>query len=66
MKRCPFCGGTNMNEFVYPFQRPGMKGCYVSCKKCGAASGKYETIEEAVKAWDQRTYTGKHERGKEE
>jgi Lar family restriction alleviation protein len=54
-KPCPFCGGKKLERFDYPFRRrPGTRGCYVKCAKCGSTSGKYETIEDAVNAWNQR------------
>ena len=55
IKPCPFCGGTDMFRFVYPYRRkPGLRGCYVRCNGCGATSGNYETIEDAEKAWNER------------
>ena len=54
MKPCPFCGGTDVRLFVYPFPRPGLRGCYAICRRCGAATGKYETVKEAKEAWNHR------------
>lgn len=52
---CPFCGGDDMFTFQYPYKRkPGLRGCYVRCKTCGASSGNYETIEDAIAAWNKR------------
>ena len=54
-KPCPFCGGRDLQRFEYPFKRkPGIRGCFVKCNSCGAASGNYETIEDAIKAWNER------------
>lgn len=56
LKPCPFCGGRDTERFIYPFKRkPGLRGCYVKCADCGAGTGNYETIEEAEKAWNERT-----------
>ena len=55
MKPCPFCANTDLFEFEYPFKRkPGLKGCYIMCKRCGACSGNYETVQEARNAWNKR------------
>jgi Lar family restriction alleviation protein len=55
LKPCPFCGGLDLCQFIYPFKRkPGLKGCYIKCKKCGATTGNYETIEDAGNAWNER------------
>ena len=54
MKPCPFCGGNRLQHFIYPYQKPGIQGCFVACMECGARSGKYETIEEAREAWNTR------------
>ena len=63
LKQCPFCGGIIIKRFKYPFFRPNqhLKGSYVTCCKCGASSGSYETIDEAIKAWNER-YTESEER----
>lgn len=55
LKPCPFCGGTDFVRFAYPYRRkPGLRGSYVQCEKCGAQTGKYETIEDAETAWNDR------------
>lgn len=55
LKPCPFCGGSNLYQFIYPFKRkPGLRGCYVKCNGCGACTGTHETIEEAKNAWNER------------
>ena len=55
IKPCPFCGGTDFIEFAYPYRRkPGLKGSYVQCKDCGAQSGRRETIDDAIEAWNSR------------
>ena len=60
MKPCPFCGGKSLYLFRYPYNRkPGLRGCYVKCNKCGATSGNFETIEDAEKAWNERKETTK-------
>jgi Lar family restriction alleviation protein len=54
-KPCPFCGSDNLYGFEYPFTRkPGIRGCFIRCNNCGAASGNHETIEDALKAWNER------------
>lgn len=55
LKPCPFCGADDFITFEYPFQRkPGLRGCYVKCKTCGAPSGNRETVKEAIYAWNTR------------
>ena len=55
-KPCPFCGSNDLFMFAYPYRRkPGLRGCYVRCNRCGASSGNHETVEDAVKAWNERT-----------
>lgn len=55
LKPCPFCGETDrIIRFNYPFPKPGLKGCYVCCESCGAATGRCETVREAEDAWNQR------------
>jgi Lar family restriction alleviation protein len=54
-KPCPFCGSKDLYRFEYPFTRkPGIRGCYIKCNKCGATSGSYETVDDALKAWNER------------
>lgn len=54
-KPCPFCGGRDLYRFQYPFKRkPGIRGCYIKCNGCGASSGNYETVEDALTAWNER------------
>ena len=54
-KECPFCGAVDLMGFDYPFaRRPGVRGCYVKCKQCGASTGNYETLDDAIKAWNTR------------
>ena len=54
-KPCPFCGETDLYKFEYPFRRkPGLRGCFVKCKGCGATSGNFETVEDAMNAWNTR------------
>lgn len=58
-KPCPFCGSDDLYSFDYPFTRkPGIRGCFVKCRGCGAESGKYETVEDALKAWNERKGNG--------
>ena len=55
LKPCPFCGGRSLYQFIYPYKRrPGLRGCYIKCNKCGSCTGNYETIEEAKVAWNMR------------
>ena len=56
LKPCPFCGADDLYSFQYPFTpKPGIRGCYIKCNHCGASSGNYETVEDALKAWNERT-----------
>ena len=54
MKNCPFCGASDVKVFDYPFKRRPVKGCYAYCDRCGARTGVYLTVDDAVKAWDER------------
>lgn len=57
IKRCPFCGGMAIvvkDNFQYeqyqvmcPYMGGGKGGC-------GASSGYYETMQEAMDAWNRR------------
>lgn len=61
-KPCPFCGSEDLFFWEYPFKRkPGLKGCYVKCKRCNASTGNYETVNDAVKAWNMRKDTEENE-----
>lgn len=54
-KACPFCGETDLQQFEYPYKRkPGLCGCYVKCRRCGARTGNFETVDDALKAWNER------------
>lgn len=54
LKACPFCGSMKTGVFDYPYKKPGLRGCYVFCERCGASGGKHDTIEKAVNAWNSR------------
>ena len=55
IKPCPFCGSKSLYQFIYPYKRkPGLRGCYVKCNKCGSCTGSYETIDDARDAWNKR------------
>lgn len=54
-KPCPFCGSYDLFAYDYPFRRrPGLKCCHVECNNCGARGGLYETVDDAIKAWNER------------
>lgn len=44
---CPFCGN---DEVPLPNRYP-----WVRCNECGVETSCYETVEQAVKAWNTRT-----------
>jgi Lar family restriction alleviation protein len=55
MRNCPFCGGIVVKAFDYPFKaRRQVKGCYVYCDSCGARTGVFYTVSDAIKAWNER------------
>ena len=64
IKPCPFCGET---ESVRLMNRVGKDGWrdrfYVLCEYdnggCGAQSGWYHSVIEAVESWNQRADSGK-------
>lgn len=50
LKPCPFCGcklihEMGLSKFHY----------YMLCDNCRTTSGNYETIEQAIEAWNRRT-----------
>jgi len=56
LKACPFCGSDA--EFQNPNPEPtnaASSEYYVECLGCGATSGTYDFMDEAVKAWNTRT-----------
>ena len=69
IKPCPFCGGkytvnlSDCSECFLCADEPPCDGCnlkkyLIVCNMdiggCGAASGLYDTKEEAIKAWNRR------------
>ena len=48
LKPCPFCGGKA--EAL-----GGVNTHWISCVDCITESAAYDTLEEAVKAWNRRT-----------
>ena len=56
MKPCPFCGSSN----VAPEEEYGSDcgysfgGHLVICNDCGIQTKYYETVEEAIEAWNRR------------
>ena len=58
-KPCPFCGSDDVEVFDYPFkEHRALNGCFAHCMACGARSGNYATVEDALKAWNERTENG--------
>lgn len=49
LKKCPFCGGDA--------KLIGNKNHWVFCKGCLGESQTFETVEEAIKAWNNRIPT---------
>lgn len=49
LKRCPFCGAKAQ---IRTFDR---KTYYAACSGCRADSGGYDTLADAVVAWNKRT-----------
>ena len=60
IKKCPFCGGeadSHMTISKNYIDRPdGQPLWFVECtnEECVASSGCYDTVEEAINAWNQR------------
>lgn len=69
LERCPFCGNTERVHVIayhacdYVDQSEGLDGFIAICDAsgfgrkngCGAATGWYETIDEAKAAWNRRS-----------
>ena len=55
LKPCPFCGGS---AFILK-SGSGDLLPWVTCIKCGAETGYYETVEKAIEAWNRRANDGK-------
>lgn len=59
IKRCPFCGGMaivvkdNFQYEQYQVLCPYVDG---EDTGCGSSSGYYDTLKEAVEAWNRRTW----------
>jgi Lar family restriction alleviation protein len=51
LKPCPFCGSTRVEKSktmgIGPFE-------WISCRKCGAASGLRDRVIDAIAAWNLR------------
>jgi Lar family restriction alleviation protein len=55
LKPCPFCGGDGMLYDTSQF------GLFIAwCNNCGVDTDPYDTREEAIAAWNQRTHDKKH------
>lgn len=48
LKRCPFCGGYAVIEFV------GRYECFVRCNRCKIEQPLYKSKYSAIKAWNRR------------
>ena len=66
LKPCPFCGGQSIGldsckglEECQNFEECGSQYHAIVCNwnsgGCGASSGYYPTVEEAIEAWNRRT-----------
>ena len=47
LKPCPFCGGEAEVRGTY-------RTIYVCCLWCGAESGEYSDVGQAIRAWNRR------------
>jgi Lar family restriction alleviation protein len=50
LKKCPFCGG----EAFIPKNEDGEWCTWVVCRECNAETSYFETLEEAIAAWNTR------------
>lgn len=49
---CPFCGGGGfVNHDIW---NDGKFMFAIDCMDCGAGTGAFETLEEAIRAWNRR------------
>ncbi len=55
LSACPHCGGV---AFLSAYSTSAHKlAAYVSCEECGAHGATYDSIEQAVEAWNARVYS---------
>ena len=50
---CPFCGG-NAEPYMSPYNSDNERMGAIACPGCGAETAFFETIDQAVSAWNQR------------
>ena len=55
LERCPFCGGEG---YAATYER---RQHYIICKQCMAETAGYDTVFEAVAAWNQRNGGGNND-----
>ncbi len=61
-KSCPFCG----DEYIYALSLRKKIPWRIECSGCKARTGFYETINDAVNAWNKRTKEGLNDKSNNE
>ena len=57
LKPCPFCGSGDIGLWESHSRFTTWNNVhFVQCNACGATSDAFPSIEEAIKAWNRRTY----------
>lgn len=51
LKPCPFCGSNDID--IEKLEKYGTY--YLSCKQCSIEQPLYNTLEQAINAWNRRT-----------
>ena len=52
--KCPCCGGNPFARATRRMNKNDCEGFYIMCKKCGLETAIYDTLAEAVTAWNRR------------
>ena len=59
LANCPFCGGTNPEVFPVLNDDAPINPMYcIGCLDCDCRTGEENTIEDAKKTWNRRSYKG--------
>ena len=54
IKNCPCCGGQFKVRVTRRLNNNNCEGYYIMCHRCGLETAIYDTIPEAITAWNRR------------